>query len=64
MNIYGYVRVSSTDQNENRQMIALRKAAVPERGAVFPNALPLVQDRGHHQPGRRECAYPGVQLHA
>ena len=31
MNIYGYVRVSSTDQNENRQMIALRKAAVPEK---------------------------------
>lgn len=29
--IYGYVRCSSTDQNENRQMIALRKAAVPEK---------------------------------
>lgn len=31
MNIYGYVRVSSTDQNENRQMIALKEAAVPEK---------------------------------
>lgn len=31
MNIYGYVRVSSTDQNEDRQMIALRDAAVPEK---------------------------------
>ncbi|MGN0316191.1 MAG: recombinase family protein [Fusicatenibacter sp.] len=31
MNIYGYVRVSSTDQNEDRQMIALREAAVPEK---------------------------------
>lgn len=31
MNIYGYVRVSSTDQNEDRQMVALRQAAVPER---------------------------------
>lgn len=30
MNIYGYVRVSCTDQNEGRQIIALRKLAVPE----------------------------------
>ena len=29
MNIYGYVRVSSTDQNEDRQMIALENADVP-----------------------------------
>lgn len=29
MNIYGYVRVSSTDQNEDRQMIALRGVDVP-----------------------------------
>jgi Site-specific recombinases, DNA invertase Pin homologs len=29
--IYGYVRCSSTDQNEDRQMIALREAAVPEK---------------------------------
>jgi DNA invertase Pin-like site-specific DNA recombinase len=28
---YGYIRVSSTDQNEDRQLIALRKAAVAER---------------------------------
>ncbi len=27
-NTYGYVRVSSIDQNEDRQMIALRKAGV------------------------------------
>lgn len=31
MNAYGYVRVSSKDQNEERQMIALREAAVPEK---------------------------------
>lgn len=29
--IYGYVRCSSIDQNEDRQMIALREAAVPEK---------------------------------
>ncbi len=31
MDVYGYVRVSSMDQNENRQMIALRDAEVPEK---------------------------------
>ena len=31
MNIYGYVQVSSTDQNEDRQMIALREVGVPEK---------------------------------
>lgn len=27
--VYGYVRVSSIEQNEDRQMIALKKAGVP-----------------------------------
>lgn len=31
MSIYGYARVSSTDQNEDRQMIALKEAAVLEK---------------------------------
>ncbi len=31
MNSYGYVRVSSIDQNEERQMVALRDADVPEK---------------------------------
>lgn len=31
MKIYGYVRVSSTDQNEERQLIALREKGVPEK---------------------------------
>ena len=31
MTIYGYVRVSSRDQNEDRQMIAVRGAGVPEK---------------------------------
>ena len=30
MEVYGYVRVSSIDQNEDRQMTALRDVAVPE----------------------------------
>ena len=27
--IYGYIRVSTRDQNEDRQVIALREMAVP-----------------------------------
>lgn len=30
-NTYGYVRVSNTDQNEDRQLIALREKAVPDK---------------------------------
>ena len=30
-NVYGYVRVSSRDQNEDRQMIALQELSVPEK---------------------------------
>lgn len=29
MNTYGYIRVSSTDQNEDRQMIAMREQGIP-----------------------------------
>ena len=28
--IYGYIRVSTKEQNEDRQLIALREMAVPE----------------------------------
>ena len=28
MNIYGYIRVSSTDQNEERQIVAMKDVAV------------------------------------
>ena len=31
MKIYGYARVSSTDQNEDRQMLALRKQNIVEK---------------------------------
>ncbi len=30
-NVYGYVRVSSFDQNEDRQMVAMHDAGVPEK---------------------------------
>ena len=31
MNIYGYIRVSSRDQNEDRQKIALKEVGIPEK---------------------------------
>lgn len=33
--IYGYVRVSSTDQNEDRQMVALREAGVANQNILM-----------------------------
>ncbi len=34
-NTYGYIRVSSVDQNEDRQRVALRERAVPERNVYM-----------------------------
>lgn len=31
MSVYGYVRVSSKEQNEDRQMIAMQKLVIPEK---------------------------------
>ena len=31
MNVYGYIRVSSRDQNEDRQLIALKEVGVPDK---------------------------------
>jgi DNA invertase Pin-like site-specific DNA recombinase len=31
MNIYGYIRVSTREQNEDRQLIALREMSIPEQ---------------------------------
>ena len=31
MSIYGYVRISSTDQNEDRQLVALSACGIPAR---------------------------------
>lgn len=30
-NVYGYIRVSTRDQNEDRQLIALRELQIPEK---------------------------------
>ena len=35
--IYGYIRVSTREQNEDRQVIALREVGVPERNVYMMN---------------------------
>lgn len=37
--IYGYVRVSSRDQNEDRQMIALKEFSISEKTYMWTNSL-------------------------
>lgn len=37
LKVYGYVRVSSVDQNEDRQMIAMREAGVPDENVFLDN---------------------------
>lgn len=39
MDIYDYARVSSTDQNEERQLLALRARNVPERNIFVDKQL-------------------------
>ncbi len=35
MNIYGYIRVSTKEQNEDRQIIALREVGVPDENVFM-----------------------------
>lgn len=49
MKIYGYVRVSSTDQNEARQMIALRDVSVPEKDIFMDKQSGKDFDRPNHR---------------
>ena len=46
---YGYIRVSSTDQNEDRQVLAMRKAAVPEKNIYMDKQSGKDFDRPQYQ---------------
>ena len=48
-NVYGYIRVSSTDQNEARQLVALRAAGILKSGS----------GRGSRRPRRAACGLAG-----
>ncbi len=47
--VYGYVRVSSTDQNENRQLVALREKAVPQKNIYVDKQSGKDFDRPQYQ---------------
>ena len=36
--VYGYVRVSSADQNEDRQMIEMQRVGVPDANIFMPRS--------------------------
>lgn len=46
---YGYVRVSSTDQNEDRQLVALRGKSVPEKNIFVDKQSGKDFDRPRYQ---------------
>jgi DNA invertase Pin-like site-specific DNA recombinase len=43
---YAYIRVSSQEQNEERQMIAMRELHVPEEIIFMDNRGRILTDRG------------------
>ena len=47
--IYGYVRVSSADQNEDRQMIAMHAAGVPAENIYVDNQSGKDFDRPNYK---------------
>lgn len=48
-NIYGYVRVSSTDQNEDRQLIALSEKNIPQRNIYIDKESGKVFERPQYK---------------
>ena len=58
---YGYIRVSSTDQNENRQCLAMQERAIPEKN-IF---IDKISGKDFHRPQYRAMLRrlkPGDQI--
>ena len=47
--IYGYVRVSSADQNEDRQLIEMQKVGVPENNIFIDKQSGMNFDRPNYR---------------
>ena len=62
-NIYGYIRVSTRDQNEDRQLIALRELKIPEKNIFMDKQSgkdfqpPAIQAAGAKTEKRRSALY-------
>ena len=48
-NIFGYIRVSSRDQNEDRQLIALKELAIPEKNIFIDKQSGKDFERPHYK---------------
>lgn len=72
MEIYGYVRVSGTDQNEDRQLIALREQGVDEKNIFIdkqfgndferPNYKKMVRKLKAVKPKKNEIEQLSIEL--
>ena len=51
-NTYGYIRVSTREQNEDRQLIALREMSIPEQN-IF-----MDKQSGTGTAAAKECGMP------
>ena len=59
-NIYGYIRVSSYDQNEDRQMVAMQKARVPRKNIYLDKQSGKDFDRPMYKKMVRKLKYEDV----
>lgn len=58
---YGYVRVSTQEQNEDRQMIALSRAEVPEKNIFIDKQSGKdFNRRSHGGDGNRRAGNTGL----
>ena len=59
-NIYGYIRVSSYDQNEDRQMVAMQKARVPRKNIYLDKQSGKDFDRPMYKKMVKKLKYEDV----
>ncbi len=59
-NIYGYIRVSSLDQNEDRQMIAMQKARIPRKNIYLDRQSGKDFERPMYKKMVRKLKYDDV----
>ena len=63
MKTYGYIRVSTKEQNEDRQLIAMREFGVPEENIILDKQSGKDFDRpGYKNPCHQEHRPAGEKL--
>ena len=62
-NIYGYIRVSSRDQNEDRQVLAMREINVPEKNIYIDKQSGKDFDRPQYKKLVRRLKKDDLLIH-